>query len=329
MRSAPHLAFAAAAIGAATLASAATLFTATDLGPGIPVGIDDAGAVALADGFLVADGVRTPLDLIPAAIAPSGLLIGFHIGPLDPPPDGGRYETIYDHGAVRTIILPGDATAINSSGQVTGAFVASSGQFHAFLYDAGVSRDLGPLLGSAGSFARAINDVGEVAGDSPNGVPFVSSGTGLVGLPHTALFAHAVAIDDSGRVAGSAIFPGNVQHAVLWDHGEFLDLGTLAGSSAATAINDSGDVVGFSLGAGAAFLYTEGRMFDLNNLLVEPIGTMLSSAEGINRSGQIVATGDNAHVYLLTPDPVAPESSTAVLFVAGLGLVGTVVRRRS
>jgi len=72
------------------------------------------------------------------------------------------------------------------------------------------------------------------------------------------------------------------------------DLGTLGGSrSGASAINDSGEVVGYSYLAGDqnkhAFLYKDGKMTDLGTL-----GGTSSEAKGINKSGQVVGWSDNS-----------------------------------
>src|SRR5215216_5349072 len=72
------------------------------------------------------------------------------------------------------------------------------------------------------------------------------------------------------------------------------DLGTLGGSrSWASAINDSGEVVGYSYLAGDqnkhAFLYKDAKMTDLGTL-----GGTSSEAKGINKSGQVVGWSDNS-----------------------------------
>src|SRR5215218_6346129 len=72
------------------------------------------------------------------------------------------------------------------------------------------------------------------------------------------------------------------------------DLGTLGGSrSWASAINDSGQVVGYSYLAGDqnnhAFLYKDAKMTDLGTL-----GGTSSEAKGINKSGQVVGWSDNS-----------------------------------
>ena len=77
------------------------------------------------------------------------------------------------------------------------------------------------------------------------------------------------------------------------------DLGTLAGFSCATDINDDGWVVGYAHTADVdslrapngyhhAFLYRDGVMEDLGTL---PQGTV-SSAEAVNNTGQIVGYAD-------------------------------------
>jgi probable HAF family extracellular repeat protein len=82
------------------------------------------------------------------------------------------------------------------------------------------------------------------------------------------------------------------------------DLGTLGGSSRyATAVNDSGQVVGGT--GGHAFLYDNGKMVDLNTLISSASGWLLESATAVNDSGQIVGYGTNSRgktdAFLLTP----------------------------
>jgi probable HAF family extracellular repeat protein len=75
------------------------------------------------------------------------------------------------------------------------------------------------------------------------------------------------------------------------------DLGTLDGfSTSALGINNLGQIVGEALiptsnTAAHAFLYSRGKMQDLNNLLAPDSGWTLASANGINDRGQIVGYG--------------------------------------
>jgi probable HAF family extracellular repeat protein len=69
-------------------------------------------------------------------------------------------------------------------------------------------------------------------------------------------FAHANAINERGQITGDSeisVASGFERHAFLYDRGRMTDLGTLGGpESVGTAIDDRGDVVGYSLPPGAA-----------------------------------------------------------------------------
>jgi probable HAF family extracellular repeat protein len=88
--------------------------------------------------------------------------------------------------------------------------------------------------------------------------------------------------------------------------GTFIDLGTLGGtSSAATGLNELGQVIGWSQTASGqthAFLWTAQRgMVDLGKIA----GGSYSFASAINEKGQIVGYGDDAdgvsHALLFRP----------------------------
>jgi probable HAF family extracellular repeat protein len=128
--------------------------------------------------------------------------------------------------------------------------------------------------------------------------------TDIGGLPG-ASDSGASAINNSGQVVGNSRFASG-GHAFLYSGGTMIDLGALPGGtdSDALGINNSGQVVGEAYTASLvlrAFLYSGGTMTDLNNLVALPGGAYLTSATGINDLGQIAANGSNNHAYLLTP----------------------------
>ncbi len=136
--------------------------------------------------------------------------------------------------------------------------------YHAFQSQNGVPTDLGVLPGGDASTAAWISDTGLIAGQSRNGVvdPLVP------GYPET--------------------------HAVLWQNGRIIDLGTLGGNeSSAFSVNSRGQVVGVAVNTipdPFSFLATQLRAFLWQNGSMQDLGT-LGGPEGwalfINERGQV------------------------------------------
>jgi probable HAF family extracellular repeat protein len=110
-------------------------------------------------------------------------------------------------------------------------------------------------------------------------------------------FASATGINNHGDVCGWTIGENGLQHALLYKSGSITYLGALPGGaySEASAINNFGQVVGFSgtspdpstRNQDHAFLYSNGAMTDLGTL-----GGATSYASAINDGGQIVGRAD-------------------------------------
>jgi probable HAF family extracellular repeat protein len=86
------------------------------------------------------------------------------------------------------------------------------------------------------------------------------------------------------------------------------DLGTLGGTfSDSAGINNHRHIVGTSTVAGGqqhAYLFSKGKMTDLNELIPASSGWTLIAATGINDAGEVVGNGTingHAHAFLLTP----------------------------
>lgn len=158
----------------------------------------------------------------------------------------------------------------------------------------------------------------------------------------------------SGDVVGSVgDFGQNSVHAAFVPNsGEVIDLGALPGRnySQGAAINSAGSIVGFSYNTTtrnnlAGFLYQNGVMSDLNDLIEAGDGWLITGASSINDRGQILATAykrDLGLGYLLLtpgdqptppdfllPELPVPEPSTWVVFaLAAVGLGWRGVRGR-
>lgn len=234
-------------------------------------------------------------------------------------PNGNVRACIWrNDGSVRTFRGPEGyreavvAADMNNARQVVGFAAGPNGSYRPFLFDNGVTKDLG-TLGGTRSYGTGINKTGQVSGYSTtaNGSyhAFIHDGTQLKDLGTLVDDSYAEDLNDNGVAVGWADVSGSEHHAVMFKDGQVIDLIPSGGQSRAWAINNHDVVVGEwgSSGSGVAIIYRQGRMTDLNTEL-DPVsgqGWKLQSAVDINDRGQIVAlasrmTGDH-QIVLLTP----------------------------
>jgi probable HAF family extracellular repeat protein len=283
------------------------------------------------------DGVQTPLTLLPGWPGAYGFGMnarGDIIGTankvaIDPATGKNRvYQTPTIWSQPRMLptdlgILPGDdvgaALGINNRGQVVG-YCSGPALNHPFVWENGLLTELRRPGTSPNGQARAINDAGEIAGVTGiTNVAFQATvwnkdrqpiEIGNLGGPSP--LSLAMDINNGGQVVGwSLTDPGaeGIQRAFFWDKGVMLDLGTLGGlHSIAYSVNSSGQVVGIALNAldqSRPFVWEDGRMFDLNDLIIPAPDTVLTSAYHINNRGCIsgaAAVRGVTRGFLLTPD---------------------------
>jgi probable HAF family extracellular repeat protein len=144
--------------------------------------------------------------------------------------------------------------------------------------------------------------------------------------------AHAFAINERGQVVGvSATCKNATFHAVLWQDGRAIPLGTLGGSwSQAVDINEQGQVVGEAAlsgdATGHAFLWQRGRMIDLGTFT----GDTKSKTVAINNRGEVAgySWGDvnvhpvvwgNGGMYDLNAQ-IPAETAASMYLIAAYGI---------
>lgn len=311
---------------------------------------------------------------LPAIVSPSGddpggydwRYVGYSYTGLN---DSGRAVTSSRDGAMsfdaatgRLAPAAGTAGFLSDSGAMVGTKqvdpIGGMANFVPVSYRDGQETELGLPPGAVGAQVQAINDVGDVlvgAAMSPGAFDhyFVLSGSGAwrdLGA------SYGAAINDHGVVAGNLGFDaqGQPSHAALiGPDGTATDIGALPGDPYAIAygINNRGEAVGLSFPENAnwmyrGFLYQDGKMIDLNDLVDPASGWSIRWGLRINDLGQILALGvlnDRERIMLLTPDamdappdPVfpglpeapVPEPSTLLVF-GGLALGVGLARRRN
>jgi probable HAF family extracellular repeat protein len=206
-----------------------------------------------------------------------------------------------------------DGLAINSAGDITG-FVSTGtcgsslvpaclAPFHAFVYQGSGLVDIG-TLGGTYSEGTGINDQNEIVG--------VSSVAGS-SLNHLFLYAQGhmrdlgtvagksfvnAAINNRGGIVGTATNSAGTESSFVHRGRSFEKIPLVA-----SGLNNSGHIAGSytaANGSSHAALYRDGRLIDLN-VLVDPSLNFLTNAGGISDNGNIVASGLNGHLYVLTP----------------------------
>jgi len=170
------------------------------------------------------------------------------------------------------------ANAINAAGLITGGANTTAGVSHPYLWAAGGTdgvasnpqmRDLGVLPGFVNGTGHALNDAGQVAGEMID-----------ANNHYDAFYWDGAAMQDLGTLGGAYTIGYGINNGVANVHSV-----QVVGQSTTTAINPDGSSVHH------AFLWQNGVMADLNNLIPANSGWELTTAFGINDSQRIVGGG--------------------------------------
>ncbi len=254
----------------------------------------------------------------------------------------GQHAFLYKNGKMQDLgSLPGFPNslgiAINDAGEIAGDIADFAGQTHVFLYRQGKMSDLGTPPGCSENHAGSINAAGDIFGfcrkmtsRSSMNQPFsYDSRTGkttVMALPAPYLSCEVFRGNDRGQSVGDVRTP-NLFHAALWNGNQITDLGGLPGfdNSSGKGLNNRGEAVGYCFRVDklyvirhflhnflhlpereteCAFVYENGKMEDLNELIPGDADWTLEAARAINDAGQIVGMGlhhGQMRAFLLTP----------------------------
>jgi probable HAF family extracellular repeat protein len=276
--------------------------------------VDFPGIFVYSDGALQDLGTLGGMSATASDINESGQITG-RVVPLA----GGVHAFLYSNGILDELGDPGDRSVglgLNDAGEVTGVIDFPNGQ--AFLFSGSMMQRLpSPASGCAGPVAEGffqgndINNSGHVTGTAfvriPAGcqqrpVVYRDGQTVAIDLP-PGLEGQGRSINESGQVAISAFGGPEGSIGYLYTDGQLEEIGPVT----PFGINNFGWVVGNAgLDEIGAFLYVDGELFDLEDLVVN-FGRWdhFRGATDINDSGQVTGTGITAggswRAFLLTP----------------------------
>jgi probable HAF family extracellular repeat protein len=299
-----------------------------------------------------------------------------NLGTLGGPNSTVAWPNHNTHGEIVGIAETAQPNPLGEAWSCAAFFLAPDGYIcNGFAWEDGVMNPLPAFRGGYNSYAAGVNNRGQIVGWAENGVvdPTCNNlpparqflqfeaaiwGPGLTEMTQLPPYpgdpdSAATAINDRGQVIGisglcsNAVGGSSAIHAVLWESGQPINLGNLGAqvwntpvslnnhgqvvgfgnntensaqaflwtqesgkmqalpfigdddSSVAYDINEKGQIVGVSDGGsepyGArAFLYQNGMMMDLNDLVQEESPLYLYLAQGINDQGEIVGTAIDA-----------------------------------
>jgi probable HAF family extracellular repeat protein len=291
----------------------------------------DRDASGISHAFLLSEASMADLGTL-GGTSSRGFLIndaGQVAGESDLPGNEAPTAWLYANGVMASLGTLGSNYStpfgLNNQGVVVGESGLLNGEVHGFVYSNQAMQDLGTLGGDYSS-AFAVSESHVVVGESSlaNGEvhAFAWSAGNLKDLGSLGgTYASAFLIDQNGQIAGNGtIADDTAMHGFVYAAGVMQDLGTLGGDTCSIwAMNNAGEIVGESATAEHkthAFLWKNGKLRDLNELLPANSGWELVRAQFINDTGRIVGYGyHDAAFRWFVMDPAG--GNTAPVAVAG------------
>ncbi|MHB1457339.1 MAG: hypothetical protein ACYC0V_10530 [Armatimonadota bacterium] len=241
-------------------------------------------------------------------------------------------STVWQDGSISELKAPGGCSiyvrGINNNGQIVGQLVDGYGKGSGFIIEDNRIRVLDTVDGMQAD-PQDINDKGQILVHRYNARTPVRSfilheGQQTELTADGFLYKIALAINDSCDAVGTVKGREYGEKGVLWRDGKLIFLGSLRRGVRICNpldLNNKNQVIGFSetndhMAYGTQtdmrtsdyvihpFIWENGRMRDLNDLIPRNSGWTLNEPSAINDKGQIVGSGvhdGKDRAYLLTP----------------------------
>lgn len=323
-------------------ANAAEQYTVTYLGNFLPQAINNQGdvvgmiatsknvthAVLWQNGDLKDLGTLGGTYAYASDVNDNGQIVGY-----SETTDGSLHAFLYNDGKMNDLGTFGgvssSAYGISNSGQIAANYESADGASHAILYDHGTINELGNL-GVNFTIAKVINSHGEIGGqaktlDGELHAFFYKQGN-MTDMETGGVYSYVEGINDAGQIVGGWGTGDIPIRAFLYSNGNIINIDVFCDNTFANSINNNGEIVGYGPFYGNPFIYSNGHMNYLNEIINQTEIT-LTDAKGINDNGQIVASAYSDQygtmAYLLTP---IPEPSTLCLL--SFGFIGFLTYKR-
>jgi probable HAF family extracellular repeat protein len=343
----------------------------TYLGPATPTAMDRVTGVVVGSEFVAGNAIahilypsHLSLGALPGGHTSraTGSANGTIVGHSGTGPNGlYTHAFVYSQGAMRDLGTTGApslfsaATSVNTTGIICGYGDKLDGSdVVALCWTPGTPQPTTlPTLGGSGSYADAVNEAGDVVGDSET-TAHVDRATGwFLGGPApidlqggvVGRFSKAMDVNEARQVVGIVQTPDGT-NGYLWQDGGMLPLPPLDGDqhSSAWAVNNLGDIAGDSSQPNPdtsgdlrrrPVLYLNGQPVDLAARVQMIPGCRLETAVGISDAGQVAVRGTcgpgaEHQAFLLTPDPgmALAQGPIAIARTQALAPAESVAQRR-